>query len=176
MAIGLLDKLDLKRQFDLKPMEIVFLAAWIQSGDLYTAYVSSHPRSLAARNPNDAQIKLNAQKQGSRIFQRIKRRIDWPGFLELVGLGLDRVALEIQRGLEANSAVFYKGKEVAVVTDNMVRARTRELLADLHGLRKREVTLNAKIQHRTDPDLSVIPDDDLDELERITGNAVFSQN
>jgi hypothetical protein len=170
----LVNAVEIVKAAKLKPREIKFLVSYFEAigrgsrSPQYEAYCDIFPNSDRPR--------MGAQKTASSIYARIKRKIgDFDLFLELCGLGLTRVAQEIERGLNAMKTEFYQGERVADVEDNATRSRVLELLADLHGLRKHEVKLSGQITTRTEPDLSRLADDELDILERITERA-YNQN
>lgn len=107
----------------------------------------------------------------TRYYSRIKEKIDWPEFLELAGLGLDRVARKLNEMLECKKTEFYKGEVVTHCTDNGTRMRAVELLAELHGLRKQEVKVSGEIKTRSEPDFSNFTDRDFDDAERLAAKA-----
>ena len=155
--------IELAKIYGLKPKERQFLKVYFSTFDKQKAYLESH---LTANVTKESLLSVS-----SRYYQRIKAKLDWPAFLEVVGLGIDRLALEIEKGFTAKKTEFYQGKAVAQCEDNAVRARTRELLADLHGLRKQEVRISGEIKTRAEPDFSNFTDQDFDDAERLAAKA-----
>jgi hypothetical protein len=86
----------------------------------------------------------SAGSLGPRFFGKITARVPWPQLLALAGLDDARLANELAKKLEAKKSEFYQGEEVAVVDDNGTQMRAVELLADLLGKRKTDITLNTQ--------------------------------
>ena len=62
--------------------------------------------------------------------------------LESAGLGEVRLVREIEKQLNAVVTRYFKDTSLGEHTDNAVRMRATELLADLLGKRKAELTLH----------------------------------
>jgi hypothetical protein len=177
----LINAVEIVKAANLKPREIKFLVAYFEA--IGRGSRSAQYEAYCEIFPNSDRPKAGAQKTASNIYARIKRKIgDFDTFMDLSGIGMTRVAEEIQALLRATKTEFYQGKlvkdengEVIQIPDNATRMRALEVLADLHGLRKHEVKLSGQITTRTEPDLSRLADDELDTLEHITERA-YNQN
>ena len=157
------------KRLDLKPVEIAFLHEHMINGlSLTAAY-----REVKKVRPETKD--RSVWRTSSRFFSRIKQKIDWPQFLELAGIGVDRVIRELNDKLTCKKTEFHQGIAVAECEDNGTQMRALELLAELHGLKKREVKFSGEIKTRDEPDLSKLAPDELDELERITEKACNGQ-
>ena len=160
---------EIVKQFDLKPKEITFLHYHLVIG----LSLSASYREIKFVKPQTKDE--STRRSASRFFARIKQKIDWPQLLELAGIGLDRVILELNDKLTAKKTEFHQGIAVAECEDNGTQMRALELLAELHGLKKREIKFKGEIKTRAKPDLSKLSHSELDELERITEKACNGQ-
>jgi hypothetical protein len=75
------------------------------------------------------------------VHQKHKKKDCWPDILASAGLDDIRLARDLSRLLAAKKTEFYQGTAVADVTDNAVRMRAVELLAELLGRKKAEIAL-----------------------------------
>jgi len=62
--------------------------------------------------------------------------------LESSGLGEERLLLELEKRLNAEITKYYQDVSLGNHTDNAVRMRATELLAELLGKRKAEIDLH----------------------------------
>jgi len=76
---------------------------------------------------------------------KLKKKIDWQRLLEASDLGEERLLREIERRLNARITKYFKDISLGEHTDNAVRMRATELLADLLGKRKAELLLHHDI-------------------------------
>ena len=65
--------------------------------------------------------------------------------LEAADLGDLRIARELNKMLSAKVTKYYQDKSLGDHTDNAVRMRALELLADLNGKRKTDINLHTDI-------------------------------
>jgi hypothetical protein len=77
--------------------------------------------------------------------QAHKKKVDWPRLLESAGLGEMRLIREIENQLNAKITKYYQDQSLGDHTDNAVRMRATELLADLLGKRKADLTVHHDI-------------------------------
>ena len=86
------------------------------------------------------------RNKGSELYSKIKTKMsgDYATYMDAMGLGPDRIAYEVNQGLEASNPLIYHGEKVDGVEtpDHKTRQRARELLADLHGLRKKTIQVD----------------------------------
>jgi len=157
------------KRLDLKPVEIAFLHEHMINGLSLTAAYREVKKVRAGTKDR------SVWRTSSRFFSRIKQKIDWPQFLELAGIGVDRVIRELNDKLTCKKTEFHQGIAVAECEDNGTQMRALELLAELHGLKKREIKFKGEIKTRAKPDLSKLSHSELDELERITEKACNGQ-
>lgn len=106
------------------------------------------------------------------MLKRILGKIDWPRLLGEAGLGEVRLLREVQARLAAVETKFWQGKSLGEFSDNAVRMRATEVLADLLGKRKAELNLHAdEIVIRAAPtpeQLGRLTDDELKTLHGLT--------
>ena len=74
-----------------------------------------------------------------------KKKIDWQGKLEAAGLGEERLLREINRRLKAKVTKYWQGVSLGDHVDNATRQRATELLAELLGKKKLELSLNTEL-------------------------------
>lgn len=136
----------LKKKHKLSPREIKFLIVFAASG--FQDYESAY-REYRQDDPENDPSKL--RNKGSVIYSHIRDKMgdQFSEYLEAVGLGTDRLAYEIEQGLNACKVKFYEGKIISdidgnpiVLEDNTTRQKARELLADLHGARIKKVQVS----------------------------------
>ena len=125
----------------LTPREAQFLRAYIKGTPMDQAYLSVLP---AGHKPMTDD---NARKSGSRMLKRIREKVDWPRLMESAGLGELRTLREVDARLKATKVEFYQGQIVKdkdgnplLLEDNGTRMRATELLVDLNGKRKLEIS------------------------------------
>ena len=116
----------------LTPRESRFLRAYMAGSSLKDAWLIACPTSTN-KDPSVA---------GWKMLRRIKAKVDWEG--KLAEAGLDDLTLlrELRKRLRAKSTHFYQDMAVSDVEDNGTRMRATELLADLLGRRRAELTLH----------------------------------
>lgn len=71
--------------------------------------------------------------------------MDWPRLLESAGLGEIRLLREVEKQLTATVTKYYQDQSLGDHTDNAVRMRATELLADLLGKRKAELDVHVDV-------------------------------
>jgi hypothetical protein len=84
----------------------------------------------------------HARAPASRMFARIKGKLDWAALLEDAGLGELRILRELEAALNATKRIFFNGQQIAEVPDNAARIDALVLLADLLGRRKTQLDLH----------------------------------
>jgi len=77
--------------------------------------------------------------------------------LEAAGLGYDRLLAEVDARLNAKVTKHYKDEELGDFEDNTTRTRATELLADILGVRKKEIKHTGEINIKGY--IGVSPDD-----------------
>jgi 2-phospho-L-lactate guanylyltransferase (CobY/MobA/RfbA family) len=65
--------------------------------------------------------------------------------LEAAGLGEERLLREIRKRLDARITKYFKDVSLGEHTDNAVRMRATELLADLLGKRRTDINLHSDL-------------------------------
>lgn len=86
-----------------------------------------------------------AEELGSKLLARVKKKDCWIDILEAAGLDDMRLASSLDALLMAKKTEFYQGVPVAEVEDNSTRIRATELLAELRGRRKHEVSVVSEL-------------------------------
>lgn len=120
---------EIKKKFNLKPKEIQFLHEHLENNlSITQAYKAT--KKIKSETKQES-----IRRSASRFYSKIKSKIDWNEFLEISGLGLNRIAKELNKMLSAKKTVFYKGEAVAICEDNTNQVRALELLAELWGKR-----------------------------------------
>lgn len=115
----------------LKLKEMIFLQQCFAGKNQTDAYIVVNPKTS----------RKNAAYNGWRYMKRITEKLGgWKEFLEFRDIGDWRLALEIDRGLNATKVKIYRGhlikddeNNVIHFEDNATRQRTRELLARILG-------------------------------------------
>jgi len=114
---------------NLTARERIFFRAYVKGECATNAYLKISPDIS----------RESAAVLGPRMLKRIKKKADFEQLLEAGGLGLDRLALELEKGLNAKTTKFYQDEPLGDFEDNTVQQRARELLADFHGKRRQKV-------------------------------------
>lgn len=150
-----------QKKYRISPAEYEFFARYVEntrngmkSKEAKTdAYIATHPGC-----PEDSQHK---SKMAYRLYSQIYDKFgdNFADYLEFVGLGRDTLADEIRKGLKAKKIEFYKGEKLTPICDNATRARTRELLANVSGVSKKQVEVTET--KKLDIDLSNLNDEEL---------------
>jgi hypothetical protein len=86
--------------------------------------------------------RVSAANLGSRMLKRILTKAPWEQLLRDAGLGDDRLMRELEARLTAMETKIWQGKPVGDFVDNATRMRATELLAEMLGHQKAELTLH----------------------------------
>lgn len=133
---------NLEKKYDLKPKELLFLKLLFDyKFDVIKAWLEVHPKSKA----EGRSINTLASRFYKKIKQKINIQENYIDYLEICGVGFGRLTEEIQKGLAAMKTEYFKGIKVADCEDNTTRAKTRDLLADILGAKKKEVNVNTNL-------------------------------
>lgn len=124
-----------RRKRFLTPREFAFLREYIGGKNERDSYLSVFPDVAP----------ISASSLGSRIFTRIRKKIDWPALLEAAGLGEMRLLKELEGRLRAETPKPVGANEYQVMPDNPVRMRATELLATL--LEKNKTSMSVKLEN-----------------------------
>lgn len=139
----------LEHRFKLTQSELNFLEAYLNSGGDYGVAFCAYAKPETLTGLSD----LDKKRRGSCTYFNITKKIGpyIHDYLGSCGLGVDRVVMEVEKGLTAKTNIYYKGELVDTVNDNQTQHKSRVLLADLHGLRKRslEVAVGDNIKDLT---------------------------
>jgi hypothetical protein len=112
---------------------------------------------------------------GSRMMRRIEKKLSWGEILEEAELGDVRLLTELEARLRATFTKHWQNISLGEFTDNAVRMRATELLADRRGRRKAEVNLHTDtIEIRLPPSpeqLARLTDEELTTLRDLTAKA-----
>ena len=86
---------------------------------------------------------------------------------------MDRLLAELNQKLSAKVTKYYQDESLGDHEDNATQMRAVELLADILGVKKREVKISGEIKNQYKPrlDLSHLSDSELDEFKRLTSKA-----
>lgn len=116
------------------------------TGDTVSAYIQAY-----GAKPTDTEqsIKNKACQQRRRLMENKEVR----EILEAYGLGIERVAVELHRGLRAMKTLTYQGKiardengiQIDLV-DNTIRLKILELLTSVQGLQQKHNAGNIMVQ------------------------------
>lgn len=121
-----------KEMQKLTSRERRFLIKYLECGHIGNAYLYISPKTKVS----------NSFASGSRLMKNIKTKISWDQLLEEAGLGETRLMMELDKRLNAEHERFYQDKSLGTFEDNQTRMKATDLLADILGVKKREVKID----------------------------------
>ena len=116
----------------LSVREARFLLAHIEGASLTDSYLK-----IAPEMDRDVAATL-----ACRMLRRIRAKIPWEQILSEAGLGEVRLMRKLEELLEATFTKYYQNVSLGDHTDNATRMRATELLAELLGRRKADISLH----------------------------------
>lgn len=92
------------------------------------AYRMTHPKAS----------KRTALTAACKFFAKARLKLSDSDRLKIYNLGIDRLLVEIEKRLNAQTDIIFQGRKTGKTDDNFTRMRATELLARIHGLDKPE--------------------------------------
>ena len=130
----------------LRRTQRIWRLVYIEGYDYVNAWRKASPVSKAKKR-NWGRL----AKKDCKLFVE-KNGKDLQALLDAAGLGLSRVVQELDKSLNVKKIELYQGKIVVDkkgliihFDDNAIQQRGRELLVDVHGLKKQKIEIENKL-------------------------------